>query len=178
MVRRHYPLHDDRLPLELATARNLMTANPRSIDQSSTVRQAAEFLSAAGLSGAPVIDEAGRPVGVISRTDLLRHLGPGIHESADLKEAVNDRSGRAATPIHRIMTRAVFSVRPDTPAMKVIAKLTALEVGRLFVVDTYGVLLGVVSAFDLLRSLADPGEPATFSEADASDELTSHALAL
>jgi CBS domain-containing protein len=176
MVRRNDPVYPCA-PLECVAARDLMTANPRSIDQSSTVRQAAEFFSATRLSGAPVIDEAGRPIGVISRTDVLRHLGRSIPESPRFEQATPDGSEREATPIHRIMTRAVFSVRPDTPATKVIAKLAALEVGRLFVVDDYGVLIGVVSAFDLLRSLAMSETAALCKTDGALEETISQTLA-
>jgi CBS domain-containing protein len=149
----------DRLMQELrsrrshATARELMTANPRSIDQSATVRQAAEYMCLTGASAAPVIDDAGRPLGVVSRTDVLRHLGRGADLPFDLEHAAHDPSERASMPVHRIMTRAVFSVHPETPGAKVIAKLTALEVQRLFVVDGYGVLIGVIDVYDLLRRL-------------------------
>lgn len=57
--------------LDARTARDLMTANPVSIHQAATVGEAAAFLSGRGISAAPVIDEAGRPVGVVSGTDLL-----------------------------------------------------------------------------------------------------------
>ncbi len=51
------------------------------------------------------------------------------------------------------MTPAVFCVHADTPAAKVVDKMLALNVRRLFVVDDAGVLVGVVSAFDVLRGL-------------------------
>src|SRR3954453_8006906 len=58
-------------------AADLMTPNPMSIRQSATVSEAATFLAGRGISAAPVIDEAGRPVGVVSSTDILIHLGQG-----------------------------------------------------------------------------------------------------
>jgi CBS domain-containing protein len=54
------------------------------------------------------------------------------------------------------MTPAVFCVHTDTPAAKVVDKMLALNVRRLFVVDDDGVLVGVVSAFDVLRGLGGP----------------------
>jgi CBS domain-containing protein len=52
------------------------------------------------------------------------------------------------------MTPVVFCVHPDDPAAEVVEKMQALNVRRLFVVDDAGVLVGVVSAFDVLRDLA------------------------
>ena len=51
------------------------------------------------------------------------------------------------------MTPAVFSVTPQTPASKVVAEMLALHVHRLFVVDNTGVLVGVITALDVLRHL-------------------------
>jgi CBS domain-containing protein len=62
-----------------------------------------------------------------------------------------------------MMTPAVFSVLPSTPAARVIADMVALKVHQIYVVDDGGVLIGVISALDVLRHLgiADPRRPAT-----------------
>ena len=62
-----------RLNLTHATAENLMTPNPVSIDQDAPVAEAIALLAERECGAAPVIDEAGHPVGVISRTDVLVH---------------------------------------------------------------------------------------------------------
>jgi CBS domain-containing protein len=55
--------------------------------------------------------------------------------------------------VRDVMTPGIFCVRPETPAAKLIRKMTGLKVRRLFVVDRDDVLIGVVSAFDLLGKL-------------------------
>jgi CBS domain-containing protein len=126
------------LTLRARTAVELMTANPISIDRNASVAQAAAFLTGRGISAAPVIDEAGRPVGVVSRSDILVRY-----------QAVSaDR-----TPVHTVMTPVVFCVRPETPAEEVVETMVGLSVRRVFVVDDSGVLVGVISAFDVLRKL-------------------------
>lgn len=126
------------LTLRARTAVDLMTANPVSISGASSVREAASFLTAQGISAAPVIDDAGRPIGVVSRSDILIH-----HQTPT--------EGR--TPVHSVMTPVVFCVRPVTPATEVIETMVDLGVRRVFVVDEGGVLIGVASAFDVLRKL-------------------------
>jgi len=60
-----------RLVLWADTAADLLTPNPLSISQNATVKEAVAFLTDKGFSAAPVIDEAGRPVGVLSRADIV-----------------------------------------------------------------------------------------------------------
>src|SRR2546423_1313011 len=61
------------LRLHGETAADLMVANPISLRADANVREALVLLTDKGFSAAPVIDEAGRPVGVLSRGDLLVH---------------------------------------------------------------------------------------------------------
>jgi len=61
------------LTLNAATAEDLMTPNPVSIRDGATVREAISLLADRGFSAAPVIDHAGRPVGVLSRADIVVH---------------------------------------------------------------------------------------------------------
>ena len=146
------------LVLQACRAEELMTINPQSLRQDATVAEAAAFLSTRGFSAAPVIDKAGRPVGVVSRTDLLHHQGQKAVRL--LESPPGQGNGRTEvgceSTVRDVMTPAVFCVHTDTPAEKLVDKLLALNVRRLFVVDNDGILVGVVSAFDVLRGLEQP----------------------
>jgi len=61
------------LTLLADTARDLMTPGPVSITSTATVAEATAFLTDRGFGAALVIDEAGHPLGVVTRTDLLIH---------------------------------------------------------------------------------------------------------
>jgi CBS domain-containing protein len=126
------------------TAADLMTPDPVSLNDTDTAREAVAFLTERGFGAAPVIDEAGRPVGVLSGTDLLSHaLGQG---GAGGDARVRD-----------LMTPTVLSVRPETPAREAAEQLARLKVHQLYVVDRAGVLIGVLSRLDLLRHLHTSG---------------------
>jgi len=59
--------------------------------------------------------------------------------------------------VRDLMTPAVFSVALDTPVWSIVEQMRELNVHRLFVVDGNGVLVGVVTAMDVLRRLGhDP----------------------
>jgi CBS domain-containing protein len=155
--------------LSAETAADLMTANPVSVRESATLREALALLIDKGFSAAPVIDGAGRPVGVLSRSDLLIHdresaeylrEKPEFYNREELKTPDGEALGKGflvekvdRTRISEVMTPTVYSVRPSDVAGKVVHDLLALKVHRLFVVDENGVLIGVISAFDILRHL-------------------------
>jgi CBS domain-containing protein len=161
----------DALPLTLAarTAADLMTADPVSIEAGAPLKEAAVLLTDRGFSAAPVIDEAGRPLGVLSRTDLVTYdrqkedyvdTGRDYYNEADRKTSSGERVREGfqvvdvdRTQVRDVMTPLVYSVPEDTPASVVVRRMVDKKVHRLFVVDDDGVLVGVVSAMDVLRHL-------------------------
>jgi CBS domain-containing protein len=160
--------------LDAETAVDLMTANPLSIRAAATLREAVAFLIDKGISGAPVIDSGGRPIGVLTQTDLLIHdretvhyltpagadieadtlLHQGLREGFQIEEV--DR-----TSVREVMTPVVFKVAPETPAGRVIEEILTRKIHRLFVVDANGVLVGVISSLDILRRLRSSKPPLT-----------------
>jgi len=146
-----------RLVLDPRTAAEIMTANPISISADATIDEATAMLTDRGFSAAPVIDDAGRPVGVVSRADILVHDRERMHRlrpSTDVQGA----HGYAVTEVDptrvgEIMTPAVFSVTLDTPADRIVEQMIELHVHQLFVVDNDGSLVGVISSLDVLRRL-------------------------
>jgi len=62
-----------RLTLEADTAGDLMSPNPVSLRKDASVHEAIALLTDRNFDAAPVIDEMGRPVGVVTVTDILVH---------------------------------------------------------------------------------------------------------
>ena len=134
-----------RLSLDAVRAADLMSPNPVSLNADALVAEAIAVMTQRGFSAAPVIDEAGRPVGVLSRSDIL------VHERELLKSPA--QAGGDAARVRDIMTPAVFSVPPHLPADKVVEQLLTLDVHQLYVVDDSQALVGVITAHDVLRRL-------------------------
>ena len=134
-----------RLTLDAARAADLMTPNPMSIGAEATVPQAVAWLTEKGFSAAPVIDESGRPIGVVSRADIL------VHERERLRAALTPTIDR--TTVRDIMTPAVFSVTPRMPVELVVKQLLTLNVHQLYVVDEDHFLIGFISSHNVLRRL-------------------------
>jgi CBS domain-containing protein len=151
-----------------------MTPNPVSINENATVHEAAAFLTQREISAAPVIDAAGRPVGVLSRADIVRYEREKVDHAVSVPEREAERKLALfseetlkeefpvelveCTLVADIMTPVIISVVPSTPVVEVVAKLLAMKLHRLFVVDEVGVLVGVISTFDVLRKLRNAGK--------------------
>lgn len=126
-------------------------------DQS--VGDAARGLAAAGVSGAPVVDDDGRVVGVVTQNDLVRHdadprtvaesgqFYTDLEEYRDLRQLRPDRSG---TPVEKVMTRRVYTVDRNAGVAIAANIMRERRVHRIFVVDR-GRLVGVLSTLDLMR---------------------------
>ena len=67
--------------------------------------------------------------------------------------AAHDSPSTEAVRVGDLMTPAVFAVSPTTPVARVVADMVALKVHQMYVVDAAGVLVGVISAIDVLRHL-------------------------
>ena len=91
-----------------------------------------------GISGVPVVDPSGRPLGVVSKTDVLRHLASGGEggSAEDLMTPVT-----LAMPGHASIARAA-------------AMMSYERVHRVVVVGPSGAVVGLVAALDVLRWLA------------------------
>ena len=130
----------DRITLAAESAADLMNADVRSIGADRNAAEAIGYLSRHGFGAAPVIDDAGRPIGVLSIWDVISHQ-QDVGNVAD-KALVRD-----------LMTPCVYSVKQDSPARTPISHLLSLNVHHVFVVDDDGVMVGVISALDVLRKL-------------------------
>lgn len=133
------------LALHAKTAKDVMTPGPFSLNGSATVLEAATFLTGRGFGAAVVIDEAGHPMGVVTKTDLLVYQ----REKADRPHG----PGHQPTTVRDIMTPATFTVREDSPIESVVEQMMTLNVHHLFVTDAAGIVVGVISPIDVLKKL-------------------------
>ncbi len=156
----------NRIALLAKTAEELMTINPLSLREHATIDEAIAFLGSRGFGGAPVINDAGKPLGFVSKTDLLRHAvdvwngtaSVAGYDGAELLRAPG-RSHRAASgrplTVGDIMRPALVVVPRNASIAQVIKRMLARRVQRVFVIDKTGALVGVISSLDALRALCD-----------------------
>ena len=151
------------LMLDARTAADLMVSNPISLRADASVKEAMMLFTEKGITAAPVIDETGRPVGVISGSDLMIHQveeekNRAGHPEYFLEPTLGNGKTRGEDKTKKatvvdLMTPAVFAVSPETPVNRVVSDMVGLRVHRMFVVDADGILVGVVSTMDVLKHL-------------------------
>lgn len=123
-----------------------MTADVIAVTESETLAGAWELLSRGRFHHLPVV-RAGRCVGIIDDRLLLRTVTPGT----------STRGRRVGD----LLPTALVEVGPETPLHEVAHALTEAHRDAAAVVDDDGYLVGVITCFDLIATLARPAEPAT-----------------
>ncbi|MFD7660237.1 CBS domain-containing protein, partial [Actinosynnema sp. NPDC059797] len=116
----------------------------------------ATTLTEGAFGAVPVVDDEGRPIGVVSEADLLpkeEYRGgtedaPSVFAGRDARRRWRRSQGVTAADV---MTSPVATTGPDEPASAAAHRLAEAGVRRLFVVDGDGRLVGVLSRRDLLR---------------------------
>lgn len=124
------------------TARDVMSTDVFTIRDTAMVSDAMRRLVEEGISGAPVVDGAGRLVGIISEFQLLEAIySPQVKE-----QRVGD-----------LMTRDVLIAAEDT-LLSDVANLMIIHRIRRLPVLREGELVGIVARRDLLRYILQAGE--------------------
>ncbi len=115
------------------TARDLMSAPVKSIADHATVAEAQQRLLLYGHNGMPVLDPAGRVVGVVSRRDLDRALRHGLGRSR----------------VSGFMSRTVVSAPPSSTLAELEELVLRHNIGRIPIIDGTD-LVGIVTRTDLI----------------------------
>lgn len=147
-------------PVTAVMSRRVIT-----VSRDLTLGAALELLLDRGISGVPVVDERGRPIGMLSKTDLLRERDER-GRPATLSATSPDEEGflppdweqgfhvvGPEVTVGEVMTPLAMSL-PATASVAQAAALMAYEgVHRAPVVDEEGKMAGIVTPLDVLRWL-------------------------
>ncbi|MEU0372703.1 CBS domain-containing protein [Streptomyces sp. NPDC006283] len=114
---------------------DLMTPEAVTVQRGTTFKEIARLLDEYDITAVPVVDDAHRPLGVVSEADLLhgRISGSGGDTADDL------------------MTSPAVVAQPQWSAVDAARVMEDRHIKRLPVVDDQGRLIGVISRSDLLQ---------------------------
>ena len=151
------------------TVEAVMTSQVVTARPSSRFQELVRLLERHRISALPVVDDAGRLVGIVSEADLLLKEGyPHGAQDAGWADVVRyrHRLGRATgTRAAEVMAAPVITVAVGTPVADAVRLMLRLDVKRLPVVDAQGGLAGIVARSDLLKVFLRP-DPAVQWEVD------------
>ena len=161
------------LPGRLGTlaARDVMTKNVIVFTESDLIESAISTLKESRITGAPVVDDGGKFVGILSISDLLR-TSPADAEAAptalahgegdtawDLFETARPLKTESADErICDRMSKRVTSISDSAPLIEVARLMCDGHWHRVPVVDDVGGLCGIISTMDVLAALVNAAD--------------------
>ncbi len=147
------------------TVADVMTRDPIAVNPETALNDAIKLMAERRISGLPVVNPAGKLVGVISESDLMwRESGvtpppyimildsviylenPAKYER-DLHKALGQTVGE-------VMTKDLVTVASDLSLRKAAQMIQDRNVRRLLVTDAEGGLIGIVTRGDIVRFMA------------------------
>jgi CBS-domain-containing membrane protein len=121
-----------------STVAEAMSTKPFCVRGDVELAEVAARLRADGIGGAPVVDDAGRPIGIVSKADLRA-------------EEMGKRPGNRQ--VRDVMKKGAPSVSDRAPLVDAIRLMADQGAQRVVVVDVEGLLVGVLSTLDVLNTL-------------------------
>ena len=124
----------------------LMQRNVRTVRSEASVAEAIVSLADGHISGMPVVDGAGKVIGVLSTTDVLT-------AEAEAEDPVARQALLENTAVRDIMTPRPFTIGPGADVREAARQMLYGDVHRLFVAEGDQVV-GIISTTDIVRAIA------------------------
>ena len=116
-------------------ARDIMTRKVYTISLEASAQEVAQLLSGKGISGVPVIDKAGKMIGIVTEADIIAKV---------------DRTGLRVADI---MSPEIIAVDEETGVGEIAMLLTERKIKRVPVMQN-GKLVGIVCRADIVQAVA------------------------
>lgn len=143
-----------------ATVRDVMTTRVVAARKDASFKDMAAMLRSSRISAFPVVDDAGKVIGVVSAGDLLVKeavLAEGTSFLAALRHIREDEKAAGLTAAD-LMTAPAITIGPDASVVDAARLMYDRRVKRLPVVNAAGRLLGIVSRVDVLAVFSRPDD--------------------
>jgi len=154
-----------------ATVRDIMTRSVVAVRKDASFKEMADMLRRRRISAFPVLNDAGRVIGVVSEGDLLVKeavLADSTSLLAALRHVKEDDKAAGMTA-GDLMTAPAITIGPDASVAEAARLMYDRRVKRLPVVNPAGALLGIVSRVDVLAVFGRP-------DSEVCDQITQQVL--
>lgn len=125
----------------------------------------AAYLRGHDAAEAAVVDQMGRPTGLVTLADLQRQAGSPANDGAAQGDAAASASGQMPC-VADAMGPVITTIPASAPVLQAAAVLADGQVQRLFVVGTDGVLTGCFTASHLARWVLSQARQSELSQPD------------
>lgn len=143
-----------------ATVRDVMTTSVVAVRKDASFKEMAAMLRTRHISAFPVLDEAGRVIGVVSEGDLLVKEAVQADGTSLIAALRHIREEEKATGVTAgdLMTAPAITISPDATVEQAARLMYDRRVKRLPVVNASGRLLGIISRVDVLAVYSRPDQ--------------------
>ena len=156
-------------------ARDVMVSPVITVGENDTVRDVAKLLIAKRVSAVPVVNGAGKLVGIVTEADLMRRVEAGTEHCYSwwLSFFLGDRAIAAdyvkshAVKVTDIMTRDVKTADPETPLHVVADLFEEHHIKSAPILSKAGDLVGIVSRANIIQAVASARPKLEISLSDA-----------
>jgi CBS domain-containing protein len=142
--------------------RDIMTTDPVKVTGDTRLKEAARLMVRHRVSGLPVVDGAGKLIGIVSEGDFIRQeAGRDRPHGVSLLDAVfgeGELQPVGAETVAEVMTRSVVTITPEATIGEAARVMGRRNVKRLPVVDLEGELVGIVSRADVVGAFTKPDD--------------------
>ncbi len=143
---------------------DVMTADPITVDASASITQVCHLFSTHHLHSAPVVDDSGRCVGMITASDFVRRTEIYSESEQQPHEIVHGEEGILIEPrsydyVSDCMSPCVQTVSPSTPLIQAAKIMTSARLHVLPVIEDHKPV-GVLSNLDVVAALVNAFEEA------------------
>ncbi|GAB4196005.1 MAG: CBS domain-containing protein [Coleofasciculaceae cyanobacterium] len=140
-------------------SRDLITVKPQT-----PIKEAIQILAERNISGLPVVDDAGKLVGVLSETDLLWQetgVEPPLYIMFLDSVIYLENPARYDQELHKALGQTVgevmstnpITVKPDQPLRKAAKLMQEKSIRRLAVTDDEDKVMGILTTGDIVRAM-------------------------
>lgn len=147
----------------MVTAKEIMTRDVVTVSPDTEIVQAAKLLLSKRVNGLPVVDDAGKLVGIICQSDLIAQQKSfpvpnlftfldGFIPMTSLKSLEHEIQKIAATTVAQAMTTNPVTVSPEASIEEVAGLMVDRHFHTIPVVEA-GRLLGIIGKEDVLKTL-------------------------
>ncbi len=124
-------------------ASDVMVKEVLTVTESTPLKEVANLFGEKKITGAPVVNDQGELVGVISETDLIR-------KSTSIGAWSPSKAGQ-------IMTRPAVTVAPNDTLQRVCELMFNRRIHRVVVAEGNNIC-GIITTMDILRAIATQGQ--------------------
>ncbi|NEO61274.1 MAG: CBS domain-containing protein [Moorea sp. SIO4G2] len=147
------------------TVAEVMTREPIVVQPQTPIKEVIKIIAEQSISGLPVVNEAGKLVGVISETDLLWQetgVEPPVYIMFLDSVIYLENPARYDQELHKalgqtagdVMTGHPMSIKPDQPLRKAAKLMQEKSIHHLPVTDEAEQVIGILTSGDIVRAMA------------------------